>query len=92
MTVSNLNVLIRPVASATYGSALRSTRAIKNSLTGKQSIVLCFDDAEVVMPGNWQIRESEFPNGLYEGQMLAAYWEADETGTERFHLYEVAEA
>lgn len=80
---------ITPKADFTYGSALKDVRTIVNKKSGKTSRVLEFEDASVIMPGNWEIRANEFPNGLYEGQMLAAYWEADETGESRFHLSEV---
>lgn len=71
-------------------SELRDMREIVSRETGVVNKVLVFDDAEVVMPGTWVIRENEFPNGLYEGQKLAAYWEYDpEVGREMFHLYEV---
>lgn len=87
---SNTKTFMSPKKSGTRGSALRDMREIVSRTTGAVNLVLVFDDAEVVMPGTWTIRESEFPNGLYEGQMLAAYWELDpEAGRERFHLYEV---
>lgn len=76
--------------SGTKGSHLTDVREIVSKKTGEVNRILVFDDAEVVMPGSWVIRESEFPNGLYEGQKLAAYWEYDESaGKELFHLYEV---
>lgn len=41
------------------------------------NIVLVFQDAEVIMPGNWRLDED-----LYVGDACVAYW--DEDG--RFHL------
>lgn len=69
--------------SGTKGSILRDVRQISTTKTGVVNYVLVFDDAEVVMPGTWVIRESDFPQGIYEGMMLAAYWDADN----RFHMY-----
>lgn len=83
-------VFMKAKASGTKGSILRDMREIASKSTGEIHNVLVFDDAEVVMPGTWTIRESEFPNGLYEGQKLAAYWEYDKQfGREMFHMYEV---
>lgn len=81
---------IPPKKSGTRGAHLLDVKAVVSKSTNRSSFVMCFDDgAEVVMPGTWTIREEEFPNGIYEGQKLAAYWELDESGTKRFHLYEV---
>lgn len=89
---NELNVFLRPKRKATRGAALTGIRTIVNAETGKESYVLEFGKtASVVMPGVWEIREDDFPNGLYEGQLLAAYWEEDAAGVSRFHLYEVDE-
>lgn len=83
-------VFIQPRKSGTRGSILRDMRTIVSRATGDVNNVLVFDDAEVVMPGTWVVREADFPNGLYAGQKLAAYWEYDEAlARDCFHLYEV---
>ena len=83
-------VFMKAKANATKGSILKDVREIASKSTGEIHNVLVFDDAEVVMPGTWTIRESDFPDGIYEGQKLAAYWEYDENlGRETFHMYEV---
>lgn len=93
MTRSNTNnstiTLLNPVRSAAHGLELTGLRQIVSKTTGAVNFVLVFDGAEVVMPGSWTIRESEFPNGLYVGQRLDAYWEKDAEGIDRFHLKEV---
>lgn len=66
-------------ATAEGGSILETLRKLESG-----NIVLVFNDCEVIMPGTWSIRKNEFPNGLYEGQRLNAYWDADG----RFHLSE----
>lgn len=82
--------LFFPKKPGTKDACLIGYREIVSRETGALNYVLEFDDnSEVVMPGTWSIRESEFPHGLYKGQRLAAYWEADESGVERFHLHEV---
>lgn len=74
----------------TRGAILIDVRNIVSRSSGITNYLLCFDDgAEVVMPGTWNIRAQDFPNGIYEGQKLAAYWEMDEEGVNRFNLYEV---
>ena len=90
MTRSNTTTetLLTPVRSAAHGEALTGIRQIVSKTTGKTNYVLVFEGAEVVMPGNWAIRESEFPQGLYVGQKLNAYWEKDSQGNDRFHLEE----
>lgn len=69
--------------SGTKGSILKDVRPIVSNTTGEQNYVLVFEDADVVMPGSWAIREQDFPQGIYEGMMLAAYWDEDN----RFHMY-----
>lgn len=73
----------QPRKSGTKGSVLKDVREIASGKTGEINYVLVFDDADVVMPGSWSIREQDFPQGIYEGMMLAAYWDEDN----RFHLY-----
>ena len=85
---TNRTTLLAPVASAAHGLELKGLRQIVSRTTGQMNYVLMFENAEVVMPGNWAIRESEFPNGLYVGQKLDAYWEKDAEGIDRFHLAE----
>jgi len=86
---TNTTTLLNPVRSAAHGLALKGLRQIVSKTTGSMNYVLVFDGAEVVMPGTWTIRESEFPQGLYVGQKLNAYWEKDSNGNDRFHLEEV---
>lgn len=69
--------------SGTKGSILKDVRPIVSNTTGEQNYVLVFEDADVVMPGSWAIREQDFPAGIYEGMLLAAYWDNDN----RFHMY-----
>lgn len=79
--------LLAPIASSARGLELTGLREIVSKRTGEVNYVLCFGNkAEVVMPGSWTIRESEFPEGLYVGIKLDAYWEKDENGIDRFHL------
>jgi len=85
---TNRTTLLNPVKSAAHGLELTGLRQIVSKTTGAMNYVLVFDGAEVVMPGSWTIRESEFPNGLYVGQKLNAYWEKDAQGIDRFHLEE----
>ena len=80
------NVFMPAKASVAYNAALRGMRQIVSRTTGAINYVLMFDEAEVVMPGSWVIRDNEFPEGLYEGIKLDAYWEPDESGIDRFHL------
>lgn len=80
--------LLAPVASSARGLELQGLRQIVSKTTGNMNYVLVFDGAEVVMPGTWTIREDDFPNGLYVGQKLNAYWEKDAEGIDRFHLEE----
>ncbi len=81
---------IKPVPNGTRGAHLLDVRNIVSRRTGSANFVLVFDDgAEVVMPGTWNIRVQDFPKGLYSGQKLAAYWEMDDEGINRFNLYEV---
>ena len=87
-TNTNRVTLLAPVKKAAYGLELQGLRQIVSKTTGQINYVLVFDGAEVVMPGNWAIREDEFPNGLYVGQKLNAYWEKDAEGIDRFHLEE----
>lgn len=87
-TKSNTTTLLNPVRSAAHGLELQGLRQIVSKTTGVMNYVLVFDGAEVVMPGTWTIRESEFPNGLYVGQKLNAYWAKDANGVDRFHLEE----
>lgn len=89
MTTKAKQVLLAPTKTNTRGSVLQDIREFVSPSTGATNYILVFNDAEVVMPGTWNIRESEFPNGLYVGQKLAAYWEPDNTGKPRFHLSEV---
>ena len=78
--------LLAPVRNSAHGLPLRGIRTIVSKSTGAQNYVLCFDNAEVVMPGTWTIREDQFPDGLVEGLCLDAYWEKDAEGVDRFHL------
>ena len=82
---TNTTTLLNPVKSAAHGLELQGLRQIVSKATGAMNYVLVFDGAEVVMPGSWTIRESEFPQGLYVGQKLNAYWDSNN----RFHLEEV---
>lgn len=84
----NSTTLLNPVRNAAHGLELTGLRQIVSKTTGAMNYVLVFDGAEVVMPGTWTIREDEFPNGLYVGQKLNAYWAKDENGIDRFHLEE----
>lgn len=89
-TTVTREIFFAPKKTGTHGACLMGVRTIVSRETGAENYVLDFDDnSEVVMPGTWSIRESEFPYGLYKGQKLAAYWEADADGIERFHLREV---
>ena len=84
---TNFQTLIPCIADNAHGLELTSVRQIVSKTTGKTNFVLVFSDkAEVVMPGNWAIRETEFPNGLYVGIKLDAYWEKNEKGANCFHL------
>lgn len=91
-TKSERKTFIPAKKTGTRGSALKDVRTIVGHESGQANFVLVFDDAEVVMPGTWTIREDQFPDGIYEGQLLAAYWEQDAEGVNRFHLYEVEAA
>lgn len=89
-TTTAPKTFFKPRANGTRGSILEDVRTIVSKATGQSNFVLVFEDgAEVVMPGTWVIREQDFPNGIYQGQKLAAYWEADEEGIQRFNLFEV---
>ena len=87
-TTTSTTTLLAPVRSEAHGLALKGLRQIVSKTTGSMNYVLMFDGAEVVMPGTWTIRESEFPNGLFVGQRLNAFWAKDENGVDRFHLEE----
>lgn len=82
-------VLIPAIQTNAYNLPLEGVRQIASKKTGELNYVLEFPGAQVVMPGSWAIRESEFPNGLYIGQKLNAYWAKDANGVDRFHLEEV---
>lgn len=82
-STTNIQTLIPCVDDAAHGLELTSVRQIVSKKTGQTNYVLVFSDkAEVVMPGNWAIRKSEFPRGLYVGIKLEAYWDAENN----FHL------
>ena len=66
--------------------ALRDMRNIVSKKTGEVNRLLVFDNDDVVMPGNWVVRADEFPEGIYEGIHLDAWWEPDDSGVDRFHL------
>ena len=88
-TNNNIVSLITPIKTNAYGLPLEGVRQIVSKKTGEINYVLEFPGAQVVMPGSWAIRESEFPNGLFVGQKLNAFWEKDTAGVDRFHLEEV---
>lgn len=81
--------LLAPTKNGTHGSILLNVVEVESAKTGRKNRLLIFDDAQVVMPGTWNINEAQFPDGLYEGQKLAAYWEPNNEGVSQFHLYEV---
>lgn len=56
----------------TQWAPIRGARALENG-----TIILEFDDAEVVMPANWRVA-----NDISEGDLMIAYWEEG-----RFHMY-----
>lgn len=85
MTANNSNIVacLKPRKSYTEGSVLTEIRKITSNKTGNINYLLVFEDADVVMPGTWTIREVDFPDGIYPGMMLAAFWDNDN----RFHMY-----
>lgn len=84
-TASNPTILLAPMDNGTRGDILQNVRPVTGK-NGKENFVLEFSNAVVVMPGAFRrnITVDKFPNGLYVGQKLAAYWEDG-----KFNLAEV---
>ena len=85
-TASAKRCFLTPRGNRAENEPLRDMRDIISKKTGERNRLLVFDNADVVMPGNWVVRADEFPEGIYEGIHLDAWWEPDEDGIDRFHL------
>ena len=71
--VSERKVVRKAIANNQFEMAeLKAARELDSG-----NLVLVFDDAEVVMPGNWRLSQD-----LCIGDTIVAYWDTDG----RFHL------
>ena len=77
MKKNERTIIVKAVAT----SQVEPAEILDYRTTPNGHIVLVFDQADVIMPGNYRLRRD-----LAVGDVVAAYWTDEADGTKKFHL------